>query len=751
MCKTTVLFSIMTLSAASAMEYHVSIKGHDADEGSAAKPLRTISAAARLAQPGDTITVHEGVYRERITPPRGGESDAKRITYQAAPGEQVIIKGSEIIRGWEKVANDTWKVRLPNPYFNGFNPYADRIHGDWFDPRGREHHTGAVYLNEHWLIEAPNRDDVLKPVGEATLTTGAYLLNVAWFKPAQRSPGAERIPATGFAAQRGVQTAACSEGGECIGFIEHGDWVRYEGVDFGERTEQLQIRAASDTRGGTIEIRLDSPDGELLGTCVVPRTGGWQSWASFVAPIKPVGGTRTLCLAFKARTPFTASGPLWFAEVDPTHTTIWAQFEDVDPNRAEVEINVRKAVFYPDAPRRDFITVRGFTMMHAATPWAPPTAEQVGLIGTHWSRGWIIEDNDVRYSTCVGIALGKYGDAFDNTSQNSAEGYVKTIERALENRWSGDAIGHHLIRNNRVAHCEQAGIVGSLGPIFSRITGNEIHDIHVRGLFSGAEMAGIKLHAAIDTEITGNHIHHSVQGIWLDWMAQGTRVSGNLLHDNAAQDLFVEVNHGPFLVDNNLFLSPTALLDMSEGGAYAHNLFAGRLNPRAELRRETPYHPPHTTQVAGLRNIRGGDDRFFNNIFAGHTGLAPYDAAALPMHLGGNVFLHGAAPCKAENNPLVLPAFDPGVMLVEEGEGLTLRITLDDAWRTARQRRLVTTDLLSRAAVPDLPYEQADGAPYRLDRDYLDVPRNREHPFPGPFEVSADGEIAMKVWPAKGR
>ena len=174
----------------------------------------------------------------------------------------------------------------------------------------------------------------------------------------------------------------------------------------------------------------------------------------------------------------------------------------------------------------------------------------------------------------MGITLGKHGDEFDNTSQNSAEGYVKTIERGLARGWSKENIGHHIVRNNRVAHCEQAGIVGSLGAAFSTVTGNDIHDIHVRQLFSGAEMAGIKFHAAIDTEISRNRIHRTCLGIWLDWMTQGTRVVGNLLYDNQAAygDLLVEVNHGPFLVENNLFLSPRAVFDMSQGGAYVHNL-----------------------------------------------------------------------------------------------------------------------------------------------------------------------------------
>ena len=92
---------------------------------------------------------------------------------------------------------------------------------------------------------------------------------------------------------------------------------------------------------------------------------------------------------------------------------------------------------------------------------------------------------------------------------------------------------------------------------------------------------------------------------------------GNLFHDNASEDLFVEVDHGPFVVDNNVFLSGVNLLDMSEGGAYAHNLFTGKIISRPEPSRETPYHPAHSTTVAGLVTIKGGDDRFFNNIMAG--------------------------------------------------------------------------------------------------------------------------------------
>jgi len=108
-----------------AAEYHVSaITGGDGNPGSEAKPFKTISAAAQVARPGDVITVHEGVYRERVNPLRGGTSDDQRIVYQAVPGEKVIIKGSEVIKNWVKVQDDVWKVSLPNTFFGAFNSCA---------------------------------------------------------------------------------------------------------------------------------------------------------------------------------------------------------------------------------------------------------------------------------------------------------------------------------------------------------------------------------------------------------------------------------------------------------------------------------------------------------------------------------------------------------------------------------------------------------------------------------------------------
>lgn len=58
------LLSLALLApSALAREFHVSVKGNDRNDGSPSRPFRTISTAARVAQPGDAITVHEGTYR----------------------------------------------------------------------------------------------------------------------------------------------------------------------------------------------------------------------------------------------------------------------------------------------------------------------------------------------------------------------------------------------------------------------------------------------------------------------------------------------------------------------------------------------------------------------------------------------------------------------------------------------------------------------------------------------------------------
>jgi hypothetical protein len=244
----------------------------------------------------------------------------------------------------------------------------------------------------------------------------------------------------------------------------------------------------------------------------------------------------------------------------------------------------------------------------------------------------------------------------------------------------------------------------------------------------------------------------------MDWMAQGTRITGNLLYDNSTDDLFVEVNHGPFLVDNNVFLSTVSLLDWSEGGAYVHNLFAGRVVSRPEPRRSTPWHKAHSTALAGLTSTTGGDNRFYNNLFmpSGHAasvkpdpssgfGLWVYDQREFPLYTGGNVHFGPARPYFRESGALRLPPMLPQPEIAEEGGSVFLSLALTPEVRKASAQR-ITTELLGKTKVTGLAYENPDATPVSIDRDYFGKTRSHATPTPGPFENPGEGNVRLKVW-----
>ena len=102
----------------------------------------------------------------------------------------------------------------------------------------------------------------------------------------------------------------------------------------------------------------------------------------------------------------------WYTEQDKekNQTVIYANFQGKNPTEEKVEINVRRNCFMPSKTGVNYITFSGFDVSKAATTWAPPAAYQDGMIGPHWSKGWIIEDCEVSNSKCCGISLGKYYD-----------------------------------------------------------------------------------------------------------------------------------------------------------------------------------------------------------------------------------------------------------------------------------------------------------------------------------------------------
>ena len=157
------LAGILATTAAFSTTWQVSKNGNDA---STTGPFLTINKAAQVAQPGDSVIVRAGEYREWVKPARGGSSESARIVYKAAPGEVVEIKGSERVTTWVSQGNGVWKADLADAFFAGYNPFSYTLEGKYpgeggqYITSGQWCHLGEVYLDGQIFMEKQSLGEV---------------------------------------------------------------------------------------------------------------------------------------------------------------------------------------------------------------------------------------------------------------------------------------------------------------------------------------------------------------------------------------------------------------------------------------------------------------------------------------------------------------------------------------------------------------------------------------------------------------
>ncbi|MEY8621487.1 right-handed parallel beta-helix repeat-containing protein [Staphylococcus xylosus] len=634
---------------------HVDKKGSDCGLGNVESPFLTIDKAALVAQPGDSIIVHEGIYREEITHINTGLSESRRISFEAAKDEQVIIKGSEEITGWQQIDGSIWKVEIDNKIFKDFNPFATKLFGDWLAV-DNDKSLGQVYLNDQSLFEVSEYEQLADP---------------------------ELVEET----------------------LDH--WTNKQ-VTYDYKDESIYV---------------------------------------------------------------------WYAKVDKDITTIYANFHDYNPNNEVTEINVRKSAFRPFKMHTNYITIRNFEIANVATQWSPPTAAQTGMIDTHWSKGWIIENNTLYNAVCSAIAIGKEISTGDNlnTYRKDKPGYqyqIETVFKAVNSDWNKETIGSHIVRNNVIHDCGQNAVVGHLGSAFSKIYNNHIYNIGNKREFFGYEIAGIKLHAAIDTQVYNNYVHNCSLGMWFDWQTQGTRISKNIFNDNT-RDLFVEVSSGPYIVDNNILTADYALDNHAQGGAYVNNIINGEIVHRLMLDRATPYHVPHSTLIAGFAPVYGGDDRFYNNIFIGqegipnvgteiyngyNTSLSEFKEAVAkeegdhesfhkikqPVYIEDNAYFNKANQFNREDRNFIDENVNPNLSIVEEGNDVYLNISVPESFIEFKGK-VYDTETLPKVRIVDADFEDENGNSLTLNTDLNDELRENESMI-GPLQTLTTGNNKVKIW-----
>jgi alpha-L-arabinofuranosidase len=203
-----------------------------------------------------------------------------------------------------------------------------------------------------------------------------------------------------------------------------------------------------------------------------------------------------------------------------------------------------------------------------------------------------------------------------------------------------------------------------------------------------------------------------------------------------------------------------------------HNLFAGKIDVIDYDSRLTPFMMPHSTYVAALHDNPGGDVQFVNNLFVAGGDASQYSKALLPLVFDGNVYTKGSTrPVGSkgqkkygemnqqakeqlkyykeqettEHNALMKDDYDAAAALSIKDGGIYLEIALDKSW-LLQKRKMVTTSTLTKALVPNLPFENVDGSPIKVGTDYSGNKRNLSNPSPGPFEISSTGKQQIRVW-----
>jgi len=157
-----------------------------------------------------------------------------------------------------------------------------------------------------------------KSIGTTTITfsfkgeLGIALTTKVNIVVAKRGPYV-RFEAEDWSEQSGVGTESTTDvnGRFNVANIENGDWIKVSALDFGDGAKAFDARVASAGSGGTIELRLDSNTGKLIGTCTVPVTGGWQTWITKSCSVSGATGTHDLYMMFKGTSGFLFNINWW--------------------------------------------------------------------------------------------------------------------------------------------------------------------------------------------------------------------------------------------------------------------------------------------------------------------------------------------------------------------------------------------------------------------------------------------------------
>ncbi|MEK0312524.1 carbohydrate-binding protein [Cohnella sp. 56] len=184
-----------------------------------------------------------------------------------------------------------------------------------------------IYQNMNYEIYVTQ----YRPVG--AVLNGDRIHSFAWVYPTLLrtdipvipGPGYAKIEAENYSGSYKISTAATVDegGGLMVRSTDNNDYVYYTNLNMGNGTNAFQLRYATPNTDGTVEFRIGSPTGTLLGSLLLPSTGSWSTYTTATIPVTGASGIKNVYMVFKKASSGSVADINWFGYT--TATTVEAE------------------------------------------------------------------------------------------------------------------------------------------------------------------------------------------------------------------------------------------------------------------------------------------------------------------------------------------------------------------------------------------------------------------------------------------
>lgn len=574
-----------------------------ATDGDATHKLKRIQEAALCANPGDTVEISTGTYRETVRPARSGSSGSP-ITFQPASGATVTVSGANLVTGWA-LSGSNYRAAL------------DCTPGGLLGPGMNSAYKDGVMISEaRWPDDTANDPVMFVKNGYLANSSQTYF---SWAHTVEQTgvtdpPGK---PSPSDPAYMDSSLANAPSG--TYDFTTNGNprvWVNGVGPDFG---------------GGLYGHYLS-----YVGTVV-----GWNgsTYKATVAAGWPVGG-----LGY-------APGPYYLVGTVPllNRTDEWVVkdgylYLNHNPSSETIEFRCRKLAF--DLTNRSWITVRknsgtSLQIFAAGIVIKGPEGASNNLLDslkinypdytlgsrfwTEMGRGGVVlfgNKNTIKNSTLNGASgFGIHVRGYGNTVQNNLVQNTGFSGHGMPGGiflWNST---NHLVTQNTVRRSAYAGVYVAIAH-GGRISYNDIFD----GMLLTSDGGGIYV---VVSDVSNMEIDH------------------NRLHDNAGNGIFTWSSNGLYLDvgTENLTAHHNVSWNNATGTIHGADLQLGKPKNSLLFYNNTVLKALDSTGAPGQFNSPGstllGDryyaSRFVNNIFVDVTSF-PYSSAYDSPFASNNFF-----------------------------------------------------------------------------------------------------------------